>query len=115
MLTLWTIARLKTPGIITTNISTKGLRLLILTIFVILDSSQHLDIKSKFISTFILICEQWAALPLLNTGSGASHICSLCPNPQLAADKEYLHLKLITQFALLGKGKGHKIHFLLLI
>lgn len=58
MLTFWIFARLKNPGIITTKISTKGLRLLILTIFVVLSSSQDLDIKSKFISTFILICEK---------------------------------------------------------
>lgn len=115
MLTLWIAARLKNPGTVTTKISSKGLRLLILTIFVVLNSPQHLDIKSKFISTFILICEKLLALPLLNTGSGASHVFFLCPKLQLAVDKKYLHLKLITQLALLGKGKGHKLHFCLLI
>jgi len=68
ILTLDIIVRVKNPRGIATEHGSRGLRLFIFAIFVVLNSSQNLDLKTKLISTFILGCVKSVALHLLNTG-----------------------------------------------
>lgn len=82
MLSLQIITVLKNPRSIVNELNARGLRLFILTIFVVLNSSQDLDIKSKLISTFILNCVTRVTLHSLNTGSCClSHLLSLTQSP----------------------------------
>lgn len=81
MMTLQIIAVLKNPSI-ANELNARGPRLFILTIFVVLNASQDLDIKSKLISTFIPNCVTRVTLQSLNTGSRClSRLLSLTQSP----------------------------------